>query len=267
MKNLTFKITFIALGCALALSSCKDKDGDFNLFSLEDDKQLGAQVDSQIEADQSQFPIVSKSQYPTAYGHLERITNTILNSGQITYRNDFVWETHLIKNDSVLNAFCTPGGYIYVYTGLIKFLDSEDELAGVMGHEIAHADKRHSTDAMTRQYGIQTLLNIIFGQDGGAVARIAVQLKELQYGRKAESEADEFSVIYLYPTEYDARGASRFFEKLVASGQTGGQPTFLSTHPDPGDRVSKIQEKWTALGGQVGGEFKTRYDQFKASLP
>jgi len=267
MKNLTFKISLIAVVSALVLVSCKDQDGDFNIFSLEDDKQLGAQVDSQIEADQSQFPIMSRSQHTAAYGHLDRITNTILNSGQITYRNDFKWETHLIENDSVLNAFCTPGGYIYVYTGLIKFLESEDQLAGVMGHEIAHADKRHSTDAMTRQYGIQTLLGIIFGQDGGAVARTAVQLKELQYGRKAESEADEFSVIYLYPTEYDARGASRFFEKLINSGQTGGAPTFLSTHPDPGDRVMKIKEKWTSLGGKVGGVFKTRYDQFKASLP
>ena len=89
MKNLTFKISLIAVVSALVLVSCKDQDGDFNIFSLEDDKQLGAQVDSQIEADQSQFPIMSRSQHTAAYGHLDRITNTILNSGQITYRNDF----------------------------------------------------------------------------------------------------------------------------------------------------------------------------------
>lgn len=262
------KILFLIVGAlALGFSSCRDEDGDFNIFSIEDDKALGAQVDSQIEADQSQFPIMDETTYPTAYGHLRRITNTILNSGQVGFRNDFLWETHLIQNDSVLNAFCTPGGYIYVYTGLIKYLESEDQLAGVMGHEIAHAAKRHSTDAMTRQYGIQTLLNIIFGQDRGAVARLAVQLKELQYGRKAETEADEFSVIYLYPTEYDARGAARFFEKLEASGQTSGTPEFLSTHPNPGDRVDKIKTKWEELGGEEGGTFTTRYQDFINSLP
>lgn len=260
-------VAVLAISITSIFIGCKDKDGDFNLFSIEDDKQMGAQVDAEIEADKKQFNIMSPSQYPTAYEHLQRITNTILNSGKITYRTEFLWEIHLIENDSVLNAFVTPGGYIYVYTGLIKFLESEDQLAGVMAHEIAHADKRHSTDAMTRQYGIQTLLNIIFGQDKGAVARLAVQLKELQYGRKAETEADEYSVIYLYPTEYDARGASRFFEKLIASGQTSGAPTFLSTHPDPGDRVAKIQAKWLELGGKVGGEFKPRYNQFKATLP
>ena len=79
--------------------------------------------------------------------------------------------------------------------------------------------------------GSKHCLGLFFGQDGGAVARIAVQLKELQYGRKAESEADEFSVIYLYPTEYDARGASRFFEKLINSGQTGGAPNFFKYTP------------------------------------
>ena len=259
-------IVFTAL-MAISLSSCKDEDGDFNIFSIEDDKQLGAQVDSQIESDQSQFPMLSETTYPVAYTNLRRITNTILNSGLVNYRNEFVWETHIIQDDSTLNAFCTPGGYIYVYTGLIKFLESEDQLAGVMGHEIAHAAKRHSTDAMTRQYGIQTLLNIIFGQDKGAIARLAVQIKELQYGRKAETEADEFSVRYLYPTEYDARGAARFFEKLIDNGQTSSQPTFLSTHPDPGNRVEEIKAVWQELGGKQGGTFTERYKDFQNSLP
>ncbi len=248
-------------------TGCKDKDGDFNIFSVEDDRQMGAQVDAEIEANSAQYPILDSNLYPVAYQNLRRITNNILNSGQVNYKNDFLWQIHIIRDDSTLNAFCTPGGYIYVYTGLIKFLNSEDELAGVMGHEIAHADKRHSTDAMTRQYGVQSLLNVIFGQDKGAIARLAVQLKELQYGRKAETEADEYSVIYLYPTEYDARGASRFFEKLINSGQTGGPPTFLSTHPDPGNRVQKIVDKWTELGAKPGQKFEAEYSAFKASLP
>ena len=67
-------------------------------------------------------------------------------------------DLRIIHDDSTLNAFCTPGGYIYIYTGILKFLDSEDEFAGVLGHEIAHADLRHSTRQMTKQYGVQILL-------------------------------------------------------------------------------------------------------------
>ena len=78
----------------------------------------------------------------------------------------------LIDDDKTLNAFCTPGGFIYVYTGLIKFLDSEDQLAGVMGHEIAHAALRHSTRQMTKVYGVQTLLQVATGRaDPGGVHR------------------------------------------------------------------------------------------------
>ena len=63
--------------------------------------------------------------------------------------SDFDWELKIIHDDETLNAFCAPGGYIYVYTGLIKFLAHEDNLAGVIGHEIAHADLRHSTQQLT----------------------------------------------------------------------------------------------------------------------
>jgi len=70
------------------------------------------------------------------------------------HKDDFAWQVKIIDDPETLNAFATPGGYIYVYTGLIKFLDTEDQLAGVMGHEIAHADLRHSTRQMTSSYGV-----------------------------------------------------------------------------------------------------------------
>lgn len=246
------------------VESCKGKK--LNLFTVEDDIALGAQVEAEIASNPTEFPLLDSARYPAAYGHLERITKTILNSGKVEYKDKFLWKTRIIHDDKTLNAFCTPGGYIYVYTGLIKYLGSEDELAGVMGHEIAHADKRHSTVAMTRQFGYQMLIDIVFGQDKGALARVAVGLRELSYGREAETESDKFSVVYLYPTEYDARGAARFFEKLLESGQTGG-PEFLSSHPNPGNRVEEIKKEWQALGAKEGQRFEDRYAQFKNSLP
>ncbi len=248
---------------------CKDDQGNtkaINLFTLEDDKAFGAQVAAEIESDQVTYPILDSASYPEAYGHLRRITKTILDGGKVTHKDDFVWQTKIIEDDSVLNAFCTPGGYIYVYTGLIKFLDSEDQLAGVMGHEIAHADERHSTEALTKQYGTEVLFAILFGNDQGTLAQIAKGMIGLKYSRNNESEADMRSVDYLYPTEYDARGAARFFEKIVASGGSGG-PEFLSTHPDPENRVEAITAHWTTLGAKEGGTFESRYDDFKKSLP
>jgi predicted Zn-dependent protease len=153
-----------------------------------------------------------------------------------------------------------------VYTGIIKFLDAEHEFVGVMGHEIAHADQRHSTAALTQQYGIDVLLSVLLGEDKGTLAQIAQGLVGLKYSRDNESESDLRSVEYLYPTAYDARGAAKFFEKIIASGGGSG-PQFLSTHPNPDNRVESINAHWEALGGKVGKTFEARYELFQNSLP
>lgn len=271
-KYLNGFFLFIMLcGSLLILNGCKDDEseekdkGGFNLFSLQDDIEFGAQVAEQIESDPATYPILDSAQNVEAYGHIYRIRDAALNSGKVRHRDDFIWRVRIVHDDSVLNAFCTPGGYIYFYTGIIKFLASEDELAGVMGHEIAHAAERHSTEALTRQYGLSVLFSILLG-DQSLVGQVAQGLLGLSYSRKNETDADKRSVEYLYPTDYDARGAARFFEKLIELG-SGGGPTFLSTHPNPENRVEEIINYWDELGAVEGERFLERYQQFKNSLP
>lgn len=252
-------------GCSLFSTS--------NTFNLDDDKTLGEQVKGEIAKDPTKYPILDENKYPQAYQHIRRITNNILESGQVKYKSEFKWEVRIIHDDKTLNAFCTPGGYIYVFTGLIKFLESEDQIAGVMGHEIAHADYRHSTKQMTASQktgliaGLVAFVTYVFtGYDVSDLTGLAGTFLTLNYSREDETEADLASVKYLYSTEYDARGAARFFEKIIASGQQGG-PEFLSTHPDPGNRVQKITDEWKKYGGKEGQVFKERYALFIKSLP
>lgn len=269
LKVKVIAMLVIAAGFTTTLSNCKKEDGtnliQFNLFTIDDDKKMGQEVSAEIEANPAEYPILSESKYKTAYDHLRRITDEILNNASLKHRADFVWQTKIIQNDTVLNAFCTPGGYIYVYTGLIKYLESEDQLAGVLGHEIAHADERHTTEAMTTAMGRDLLLKMILG-DSSVVGQVTEGLFGLKYSRGNETEADLRSVEYLDKTTYDARGAARFFEKLIASGQTGG-PQFLSTHPNPDNRVENIINHWTELGSKVGQTYNSRYLDFKNSLP
>jgi len=267
-KLYIFFTTFFILLSVISLQSCKEKagGGGINFFSLEDDKAFGAQVAAEIESDPANYPILDSSEYPEAYGYLYAVRDSILGSGKVVHKDDFVWKLKIIQNDDVLNAFCTPGGYIYVYTGMIKYLDSEDEFTGVMGHEIAHADERHSTSALTQQYGIDVLLSILLGDNKGTLVQIAQNLINLKYSRSNETESDMRSVEYLYPTAYDARGAARFFEKIQLSGGASG-PEFLSTHPNPENRVDAIKAHWYGLGGKIGNRFTSRYTNFKNSLP
>jgi predicted Zn-dependent protease len=274
MNKLKIYGLFLALTVGGSFWGCTKKndpgsttDNTINIFSLDDDKRMGAQTDSQILSDPAQFPILDPVKYATAYQYINNIKQAILNSGKLNHANDFNWTVRIINSDTTLNAFATPGGYIYVYTGIIKYLDSEDELAGVLGHEMAHADRRHVTDELTKIYGVNFLLGMIFGNDSNAVAGITEQLVSLKFSRSVEAEADKYSVIYLYPTDYDARGAARFFEKLIAAGQAGNTPVFLSDHPTPPDRVQAINDEWQSLGGKVGQTFADRYQQLKNSLP
>ena len=261
-------LTLFTFTICIAFFGCKDKagGGGLNFFSLEDDKTFGAQVAAEIDADQVTYPVLDSATHPEAYAYLYAIRDSILNSGKVVHKDDFDWRLKIIEDDSTLNAFCTPGGYIYVYTGIIKYLDSEDQFAGVMGHEIAHADERHSTAALTQQYGIDVLFSVLLGEDKGTLATIAQGLVGLKYSRGNESESDLRSVEYLYPTAYDARGAARFFEKIEEAGGASG-PVFLSTHPDPENRVEAIISHWESLGGKVGQTFESRYKDFQNSLP
>jgi len=268
MKRLTiFSLGLIAITMVFIISCSEDNNG-INIFSVEDDKQLGLQVEQEILGSPAEYPLLSESQYAVAYHHIERVRDSILATGLVNYDTEFAWGVHIIRNDTVLNAFCTPGGYIYFYTGLIKFLDNEAEFAGVMGHEMSHAARRHSTQQMTKAYGIQVLLSVVLGENPALLAQMAADLAAgvsmLAFSRDDEYEADEYSVKYLYETSYDARGVAGFFEKMDA---TSPVPEFLSTHPNPGNRVEKIYEIWQELGGKEGEEYTERYQQFKNSLP
>lgn len=226
---------------AIGFSGCGDDDrgGGINIFSVEDDIQLGRDLRDEILANPQEYPILKEAQHPDAYAYLRNIVDDLLASGEVKYAEEFAWEVRIIDDAEVLNAFAAPGGYIFVYTGLIKFLDEKDDFVGVMGHEIAHADLRHSTQQLTQQYGVSTLLSLILGQDQELLENVLGSLLGLKFSRDDESQADVFSVIYLCETEYAANGAASFFEKLLAQG-TANPPAFLSTHPSPENRVEDI---------------------------
>ncbi len=261
----------LSVGLLFSSGCDRDKDGsvtDINVFSKNDDKQLGAQVAAEIDANPSQYPQLDSANNVAAYQYIYSMRDQILNSTDLQFKNDFIWRIRIIRDDNTLNAFCTPGGYIYVYTGLIKYLDSASNLAGVLAHEIAHADKRHSTDALTRQYGISVLLQIVLGNNQGTLTQIANNLLSLAYSRNAETQADEFSVRYLCSSSFNADGAAGFFQKLIDSGNNCAT-AFFSTHPCPDNRVANIRnQRLTRNCGTKQEPLQPlSYAGFKALLP
>lgn len=266
MKKLISGISILVV--LLSLASCSE-DGGFNIFTLEQDKQFGADFDHEI-MNSGEYNILSESQYSDAYTHLKRIRDDMLQSDDLNHADDFVWKVRLIRDDDVLNAFAVPGGYMYFYTGLIKYLDDEAQFAGVVAHEMAHVDKRHSTEQMTKMYGFEFLLGMLLGEDPEAWAEIAAELAKglgnLQFSRSNEYEADEYAVKYSADTDLNPKGVAGFFEKLEAEDRPK-VPEFLSTHPSPDNRIEAINEVWENIGSPAGENYTERYNNFKNSLP
>jgi predicted Zn-dependent protease len=260
----------LILGIIFFLGSCGESSSQFNLFSIEDDKKLGKQISDYIESDTSGITVLQPEQHPEAYSYLNNIVQYILNSEQVKHKDDFEWRVRIIQDDTTLNAFATPGGYIYVYSGLIKFLDSEDQLAGVLAHEIAHADQRHSTAMLTKVYGVEFIFSLILGANASIMRDITSTLLSLNFSRGAEEEADKYSVMYLCQDSalYDPDGVAGFFIKMEQEGKQNQQlPEFLSTHPNPPGRIEKIQSQANELECNVQNGSVSGYEDFKKRIP
>ena len=248
------------------LVSCKSKDGDYTLFSAADDVKMGAAMHHQIINDSS-IEILDSNTYRAAYQKLFSIRDSILSSGKVLHTEEFLWDIFLLKNDTIANAFCTPGGYIYIYTGLIKFLKSEAELAGIIGHEMAHADMRHSTDQLTKTYGIKVIVALIAGEDYSQYLEAGQSLLNLSFSRSDEKEADLKSVEYLCETPYSATAFAEFFKRMLEKEKSPGMLQFLSTHPNPEKRFETINAHAKEKCKEKGKDFEQSYKMLIESLP
>ncbi|MFZ4543157.1 MAG: M48 family metallopeptidase [Saprospiraceae bacterium] len=244
------------------------KADEINLLSIQQEVDLGKKVKTEIEADPKKYPLLAEKGNELVYAYIRSMTDKILSTGKVANRKAFAWEIKIIQDDKTLNAFCTPGGYIYVYTGLIKYLDSEDQLAGVLGHEIAHAAQRHTGRSITQSYGVDILLSLLTGNSNSQTVQLTKQITAsivgLKFSRNHETEADEQSVIYLCPTSYNAAGSAGFFKKI--QGKSGTPPEFLSTHPDPKNRVKDIESRAKAMGCTGSSTNTAEYNKIKNLL-
>jgi len=246
---------------------------DVNVFPPSEDVRLGAELDREIRTNPRQYPVLQNERVRQ---YVQDIVNRIVASPHIRYRGTFAYRVTVLHDDQTINAFCTPGGYIYVYTGLLKFLDNEATLAGVLAHEIAHAERRHATERMTKAFGAQLLMDIVLGKRPDRTAELAANLFAglalLANSRSDEAEADDFSFRYLQGTPWYPGALVFFFEKLAQQRQSRlpAVERLLSTHPLPEDRVEAMRKRIQAAGLSAPTEQNLRaqpYREFLRLLP
>ena len=174
---------------------------------------------------------------------------------------NFAWEFNLVE-DSEINAFCMPGGKIVVYTGLMELVSSDDELAVVLGHEVAHAVAKHSNERMSQQLlaaaGAAAATEVVGRVDAtkrdaaatvfGLGAQVGVMLP---FSRRHESEADYMGLALMTMAGYDPGAAVGFWKKMAAKGGSS-MPAILSSHPSDATRIADIQRVLPEIRAKYG---------------
>ena len=236
--------TFILLALAppaLALS----------LISVKQEVEIGQQAQQQVKKDVPQVRDASVTNYVASIGR--RLASR---AGGPGYPYSFS-----VANYREINAFALPGGPVWVHRGAIQAATNEAQLAGVLAHEIAHISQRHAADSITKSLvanGLLGLLGAVLGNDGGGAraARAGAQILAggymLKFSRDNEREADSAGAAMMRRAGWDARGIVEFLDTLrrEQGSNPGRVPVFLSSHPAPGERVTRLQRE---LRGKTGG--------------
>lgn len=165
----------------------------------------------------------------------ERLQEKITNS---KYTYNFV----IVKNDQP-NAFTLPGGNIVIFTGLINEADSPEEIAGVIAHEMGHAENRHVIDRLIKQFGLTVIAALVLGDNGTILGQVLQHALSTSFDREQEREADDFALRTMVKAKISPTYLADFFEKIDKYSQ-GLDKTleFMSTHPDNEERIEKARK-------------------------
>lgn len=241
-------LLFSLTGCE-TLGSFNPATGRHELIfvSTPTEIQMGNSIDQQLSASEKM------SQDGQLVRRIERIGQRL---AQVSDRQDYAYNFKVIEKDEI-NAFTVPGGRIYIYTGLIKRIKSDDAIAAVLAHEIGHCSARHAIKKFQAALGFQLVSGLVLGQieeeqaqkvaalGSGAIMTIASSA----YGRQDEYEADRLGLKYMVAAGYDPRAMVQMFEVLEQEeGRSGGVPLILRSHPYASDRIIAIQKEIEKIG-------------------
>lgn len=239
--QLACSVGIVAIVSTLAACATNPVTGDreFSLMSEAQEVQLGKEMHPQVLREMGRYDDAELQRYVSTVG---------MRLAKASERPNLPW-TFTVVDEPAVNAFALPGGFIYVTRGILPFLQNEQQMAGVLGHEIGHVTARHSAQQYTQatSAGIGLTLLSIFVPEARpfqGVAETALGVLFLKHGRDDELQADRLGAQYTATTGWDPRGVAGMLRTLdrldVAAGSSEGVPNWLSTHPNPGDRVEKV---------------------------
>jgi predicted Zn-dependent protease len=264
-------IVYIILLSAFVFSCATTGPGgekDLILISTEQEKQLGSEFDQQVRAESEIYQNEEWNNY------FNQIGQSIV---AVSDRKDLDYTFTIIKSEDV-NAFAVPGGYVYIYTGLLDVIENEAQLAAVTSHEISHVVARHSVKRLQQVLGVSLLYQIIVGEASSealdAAIALGLNVALSGYSREYEREADEYGVFYMEKAGYNPEGAVGLFNEMQEAhgGDSDGRNFFeniFASHPETQERINNVEAQISQYSQEVLNRDKDRdrYQQMKTLLP
>ncbi|MFW6163974.1 MAG: M48 family metalloprotease [Planctomycetota bacterium] len=242
----------VAVVAVTAASGC-----GFNLLTTQDEIALGRRIAADVEKKADLY------HHPATVAYVQEIGSRI---ARVSDRQDVIYHYKLVDDHETVNAFALPGGWIYLYTGLLRLADNEAELASVIAHETGHVAAHHSAEHLSTAIGIDLLLGLALGQNPGLAAGLGSEVLKgvgfSQMSQRDEYEADELGLKYMKRAGYDPGAAVAFLRKLNEQHErrAGGLTQLFATHPLTEDRIARVQAMANTLGrgGRIGADVYQR---------
>lgn len=245
LGNLKYRLLIgLAIAAFFYLKRCSQQEtnpytGRTQTITMSPDQEIAIGLQSAPQMAQQHGGLHENNQYQAL---VDQVGQKLVNNS-IARETPYKYEFHLLRDPNAINAFALPGGQIFITYALFSKLQNEDQLAGVLGHEIGHVLGKHSAERIGESEfwkGMATAGSV--GADmGGLVSGIGQQTL-LKNGRGDELESDELGVKFMIDAGYDPRELIGVMEILKQAAGPNRVPEFQSTHPDPENRIEKIQE-------------------------
>ncbi|MEL0457474.1 M48 family metalloprotease [Flavobacteriaceae bacterium SZ-1-7] len=244
-RNLKYRLLIgVAIALFFVIKRCSQQEvnpytGRTQTISMSPENEIAIGLQSAPQMAQQYGGLHPNNQYQAL---VDNVGNKLVNSS-IARETPYKYEFHLLNDQNTINAFALPGGQIFITYALFSKLENEDQLAGVLGHEIGHVLGRHSAERIAESEYWQglTTAGAVGADMGGLISGIG-QNTLLTNGRGDELESDDLGVKFMIKAGYNPREMIGVMEILKAAAGPNRVPEFQSTHPDPDNRIEKIEE-------------------------
>ncbi len=269
------KISFwgLVLFLMMGFAACESDDGPDTLvrihkdeFSLEDQQIIGREVKNYMIKNPLLFPMLDRTTYSEVYNYVDVLMGTLINTTTISTREDFEWEVVILQDDEIRSAFAAPGGKIFIYTGLLKFIKAENELMTILAHEIAYVESQKLMNYLAAKYSkdLFFLGDILLGNEVDGMNELCNYLKDLIYSPEEVIVADDFAIDLICPFQYNALGMKSILDDAA---DFSSEILWLNVRPSAANRVENIIAKADICGDEEDPTFDERYEGYKNQLP